>query len=42
MVVYDKQTPNPDLRGLDLVFTSWSHERFRAQVSVYRGGVKRV
>jgi hypothetical protein len=42
MVVYENQTPNPDLRGLDLVFTSWSHERFRARVSVYRGGVKRV
>lgn len=42
MVVYDMQTPNPDLRELDLVFTSWSHERFRAQVSVFRGGVKRV
>jgi hypothetical protein len=42
MVVYDKQTPSPDLRGLDLVLTSWSHERFRARVLVYRGGVKRV
>jgi hypothetical protein len=42
MLVYDNQVPNPDLRELSLVFTSWSHERFRARVSVNRGGVKRV
>lgn len=42
MIIYENQTANPDLRELDLVFTSWSHERFRARVSAYRGGVKRV
>jgi hypothetical protein len=42
MTVHENETASPDLRGLDLVFTSWSHERFRARVSAYRGGVKRV
>jgi hypothetical protein len=42
MIVYENEAPDPDVRELELVFTSWSHERFRAEVSVYQGGVKRV
>ncbi len=42
MIVYENETPDPDLRRLDLVFTSWSHERFRCRVSVYHGGVMRA
>jgi hypothetical protein len=42
MVVYENESGDPNLREMDLVFTSWSHERFRAEVSVYRGGVKVV
>jgi len=42
MLVYENQVPDSELRELSLVFTSWSHERFRARVSVNRGGMKRV
>jgi hypothetical protein len=42
MVVYERETSIPELRSLDLVFTTWSHEEFRCRVSAYVGGVKRV
>jgi hypothetical protein len=42
MIVYENETANPALRRMDLVFTSWSHERFRCLVSVSHGGVLRA